>query len=1180
MKTTLRNTFPVAIAIPILAAVLLLPVRITWPEAFLSFLALTGLTFIIPVIQRKRQLFSIGERARRTHKDFELLVSSVKDYAIFLLDIDGRVASWNIGAERIKGYTAEEIIGQPIDVFYTAEDIKRGLPKANLQKAVQIGHLETHGWRLRKDGSSFYADIVFTALYDKKNKLYGYAKVTRDITVKRKTEDDIRSLAIIANSIQHPIISSDNDFIITRWNEDAEKLLGWTEEEAVGKSTTEILRTAYPAESRPEILASLGKNGFWTGELVYYTRSGAPLNVLSTASHLKDAEGKIIGNLVLIRDITARKKAETALLTLNNELEDRVKEKTAAIFSSEKKYRYLFENNPAAMFVLEISSFRFLDVNEQALRQYGYSRKEFLSMTALDIRTDEEKVIFKQWDFSSNTPDGKYNRGIWKHSKKDGRVIRVEIIAHDILFEGTPARLILANDVTERLEAEEKLITGEKQFRNTLDNMLEGIQIHDRDWRYIYVNQSLVKYSHYTNTELIGHTLMEKYPGIGQTDLFKTLQRCMDQRVPEQLETEFVFPDGAKKNFQLSIQPVPEGLFILSIDISDRKKATEKLLKSEENYRTIMERVSDGFVAIDTNWCYTYVNRKAGEILGRSPEALVGKNIWTEFPEGVDQPFYHVYHKALDEQHYIHFEEYYLPMDVWLENHIYPSADGLSIFFRDITERKKAEQQREFDRSNLHALINNTDDPMWSVSRDFNLITSNQAFDKMVSRLSGKSIASGGTILGPGFSASQLQMFSEFYERAFAGETFTTEHSGFNGNTWSEMSFHPIYEGNAVMGTACISRDITERKIAEEYLKNSLSKKRADAARLLTILNTLPANIALLDDKAVIIDVNDAWRNHADSNSFIGSQYGVGDNYLAGAKIATGEHQGDVKEVTTGLAAVLNNKIKEFVYEYACETPKTKSCYRMVVSRLLGSESAGAVVMHIDITELRRLEQERLASKMDQQKSITRAMLQAQEHERTQIGQELHDNISQLLAAIKMKLQYSISEKELNISAVEDCISHVEETLVETRNLSHLMVLPRFADSSFLEALEFLTVNYMNPSRRIRLDTGHLDENNVPAGIKETLYRIVQEQLHNIEKYARASLITIQVASDKRNVDMIVEDNGVGFDTKKKQGGIGLINIRNRSESYNGNAKILSAPGKGCKLEIKIPLQTIAANVH
>lgn len=118
----------------------------------------------------------------------------------------------------------------------------------------------------------------------------------------------------------------------------------------------------------------------------------------------------------------------------------------------------------------------------------------------------------------------------------------------------------------------------------------------------------------------------------------------------------------------------------------------------------VFERITDAFVAIDRNWCYTYMNKKAGEIFQRDPQKMIGRHIWTEFPEGVDEPFHHTYEKAMKEQRYMYLQEYYPPYDLWFENHIYPSPDGLSIFFRDITIRKNAEEKNE-RRSRLYSFI-------------------------------------------------------------------------------------------------------------------------------------------------------------------------------------------------------------------------------------------------------------------------------------------------------------------------------------------------------------------------------------------------------------------------------------------------------------------------------------------
>lgn len=134
------------------------------------------------------------EELRQSEEVFRLLVSSVKEYAIFLLDPDGRISTWNAGAQRIKGYTQDEIIGKHFSVFYSDEDIENRKPERELEAAKRDGSVEDEGWRIRKDGTRFWANVVITAVYDRTNRLRGFAKVTRDMTERRHAEDIQRAL--------------------------------------------------------------------------------------------------------------------------------------------------------------------------------------------------------------------------------------------------------------------------------------------------------------------------------------------------------------------------------------------------------------------------------------------------------------------------------------------------------------------------------------------------------------------------------------------------------------------------------------------------------------------------------------------------------------------------------------------------------------------------------------------------------------------------------------------------------------------------------------------------------------------------------------------------------------------------------------------------------------------------
>jgi PAS domain S-box-containing protein len=200
---TARYLLPLIFLVPIILSYLRLltywkeVLGTEWGIALLAFaiiLIFTGIVWYTTFLLNKReeQKRAAERSLRESEERFRLLVSSVKDYAIVMLDPAGQIISWNEGAERIKGYKKEEIIGKDNSVFYTAEQLQRGEPQHNLSQAREYGRFETEGERVRKDGSVFWANVVFNAIYDAKGELLGFAKVTRDITERKKLEQQLQ----------------------------------------------------------------------------------------------------------------------------------------------------------------------------------------------------------------------------------------------------------------------------------------------------------------------------------------------------------------------------------------------------------------------------------------------------------------------------------------------------------------------------------------------------------------------------------------------------------------------------------------------------------------------------------------------------------------------------------------------------------------------------------------------------------------------------------------------------------------------------------------------------------------------------------------------------------------------------------------------------------------------------
>jgi two-component system sensor histidine kinase UhpB len=208
---------------------------------------------------------------------------------------------------------------------------------------------------------------------------------------------------------------------------------------------------------------------------------------------------------------------------------------------------------------------------------------------------------------------------------------------------------------------------------------------------------------------------------------------------------------------------------------------------------------------------------------------------------------------------------------------------------------------------------------------------------------------------------------------------------------------------------------------------------------------------------------------------------------------------------------------------------------------------------------------------IERQKEVTRIVLQTQEKERNAMGRELHDNINQILASVSMKLSYFIDNPADNMDILLECRKNIKYAIQETRNLSHRMVIPHFSEKQLQPELQALLDEY-NYDHVVQLKFFSCDEDAIPVPVKEALYRIAQEQLTNINKHAKADSIRIIVGKDRHWVKMLIRDDGIGFDQRLQRKGIGITNINNRAEAHNGTVEIVSEPGKGCTLSVKIPL--------
>jgi len=245
---------------------------------------------------------------------YQLLVESVQDYAIFALDPAGNVLSWNAGARRLKGYTREEIVGRNFSTFYPPEDLAAGKPAWELEVAARDGRVEDEGWRVRKDGTRFWANVVITALRDASGRLVGFAKVTRDLTDRRAAEQALRRseerLRLLVTSVKdYAIFMLDPDGYVTSWNEGAQRIKQYTEQEIVGRHFSLF----YPPEGQAKparLLEAARRDGRVEDEGWRVRKDGTRFWADVVITALWDERGELVGFAKVTRDLTDRREAE------------------------------------------------------------------------------------------------------------------------------------------------------------------------------------------------------------------------------------------------------------------------------------------------------------------------------------------------------------------------------------------------------------------------------------------------------------------------------------------------------------------------------------------------------------------------------------------------------------------------------------------------------------------------------------------------------------------------------------------------------------------------------------------------------------------------------------------------------------------------------------------------------
>ncbi|MDS0259342.1 PAS domain S-box protein [Haloarcula sp. S1CR25-12] len=708
------------------------------------------------ITERKRETATGSGRS----ETLQSLVEAVEEYAIFTLDTEGRVRTWNPGAERIKGYEAEGILGEHVSVFYTDEDRAAGVPEANLAAARAEGSVEDEGWRVRADGSRFWANVTITAIRDDDGDLDGYAKVTRDMTERKHAEaerellyDTTRSVAA-AETFEAGLQAALADICaVTDW-EYAEAWMPTDEGE---------LRRA-PADYHADDLASFAD---FSESFRFDPGEGLPGRVYESGTY----------------------EWATDLEAGSREVYPRLAAALDAGLVSSLGVPVVADGDTVAVLTFLLGERRQTD--ERLVRLVSSVAAELGEL--LGHRQAEERL------------------------KRERELL-------ERVFETAPIGLAEFGPDRDVVRANGRLADIVGLSTENIDDYTVGdLTLLDPDDEPLSV---------------------EELP-IGQ--VFETGAPVFDQKVQCRRD------DGTTRWLSVDATPVTDDGELSRVvaavtDITRLVEQAEQLERQrdelDDELREVFARIDDAFMAVDEMWRFTHVNEQAARLLDRPVGELIGRNIWEEFPEAEGSVFQAEYERALQSTESVTFEEYYAPLDTWFEVAAYPSETGLSVYFRDVTDRKRRERElEEYER-----IVETVADGIYVLDEDDRFQQVNDAFVSMTrfdrTELLGSHASA---VFGDGFEErGELARGETGDDRdvaVFEEELYTAD-----GDAITVESRFSQFAVDGGEGRAGVVRDITERIERQQELE-----------LYATITETVPDGVYALDGDDRFVLVNEAF---------------------------------------------------------------------------------------------------------------------------------------------------------------------------------------------------------------------------------------------------------------------------------------------------------------------------------
>jgi len=515
------------------------------------------------------------------------------------------------------------------------------------------------------------------------------------------------------------------------------------------------------------------------------------------------------------RDISARKQAEEKLQQTIKELVD---------------YKYALDESSIVAITDQKGIIK--HVNDNFCRISKYSESELIGQDHRIINSGfhDETFIRNLW---VTIAKGDIWKGELKNKAKDGSYYWVDTTIVPFLNDnGKPYQYVaIRSDITERKLSQERIIESESFIKTITDNLPAMIAYWNADLNCLFANKPYMDWFEKQPHEMLGinkRDLLDK----DEFELHESHIQNVLKGISQRFERTFHGLDGKRIHTDTQYLPdkdgnIIKGFYSLIYDVTDVKLAEREVKKKTEQIEDLLDNITDGFISLDENMCYTYANKRIGEILGCEPESLIGKMIWELFPEAIGSATYNAIYTAYNYKTYVCNEDYYAPLKLWQENRVYPSGSGVSMFIRDITKDKQEEQHLKL----LESVITNTTDAVLITEGEPLddpgpcIVYVNEAFTEMTGYTAEEVIGKTPRILqGPKSDKSELKRLSEAMHRGESYEITTINYKKNGDEFWINFAVSPVFndQDNCTHFIA-IERDVTQRK-NEELTKALISE--------------------------------------------------------------------------------------------------------------------------------------------------------------------------------------------------------------------------------------------------------------------------------------------------------------------------------------------------------------------